>query len=386
MIKKSCTLLFLLLIFFSCQQKDKVAEKATNEVILPKLVDNEATKETQSLYQNLFKLKEKGILFGHQDDLAYGVNWKYEEGRSDVKEVTGDYPAVYGWDIAGIEMKALKNIDGVPFDKMIQYIKEVYERGGINTISWHLNNPLNDKNAWDTTPGSLASAIPGGVAHVKYKLWLDEVVVFNSKLKDNKGSAIPILFRPFHELTGDWFWWCQNNGSPEEYTKLWKFTVDYLKSKGVHNFIYVYNTSMVKNRDEYLKYYPGSDYVDILSFDNYQYNDPVQDDSFVQNNRNLIGIINEIAKEENKLIAFAETGYEQIPFNKWWTKTLMESIGEYKISYVLVWRNHGFQESENKMHYYAPFKGHPNQKDFVDFYRLERTLFQKEVSQETIYQ
>ncbi|MEO6150829.1 MAG: glycosyl hydrolase, partial [Mucilaginibacter sp.] len=58
--------------------------------------DIKATKETKTLLENLFNLQEKGIMFGHQDDLAYGVGWKNEDGRSDVKSVTGSYPAVYG--------------------------------------------------------------------------------------------------------------------------------------------------------------------------------------------------------------------------------------------------------------------------------------------------
>jgi len=45
--------------------------------------------------------------FGHQDDLAYGVEWSAERGGSDVKEVAGDYPAVYGWEASGIENAAL---------------------------------------------------------------------------------------------------------------------------------------------------------------------------------------------------------------------------------------------------------------------------------------
>ena len=55
--------------------------------------DKNATKETIHLYRNLKRIINKGILFGHQDDLAYGVTWKYEKGRSDVKDVAGDYPA-----------------------------------------------------------------------------------------------------------------------------------------------------------------------------------------------------------------------------------------------------------------------------------------------------
>ncbi|NDP27606.1 MAG: beta-mannosidase, partial [Flavobacterium sp.] len=44
------------------------------------LSDKKATTETQIAYKNLLQLAKKGILFGHQDDLAYGVNWKYEDG------------------------------------------------------------------------------------------------------------------------------------------------------------------------------------------------------------------------------------------------------------------------------------------------------------------
>ncbi|WP_245896417.1 glycosyl hydrolase [Flavobacterium sediminis] len=90
--------------------------------------DQQATTETQNVYRNLIQLKQKGFMFGHQDDLAYGVNWKYENGRSDVKEVANDYPAVYGWDIGRIENDSPENLDGVPFHKMRQYIKEVYQR------------------------------------------------------------------------------------------------------------------------------------------------------------------------------------------------------------------------------------------------------------------
>lgn len=350
-----------------------------------KLIDANATVETKNLYKNLNRIKEKGFMVGHQDALAYGVNWKYEAGRSDIKDVTGDLPAVYGWDIAGIERNADKNIDGVSFDKMKQYIKDTYNLGGVSTISWHFDNPSNGKTAWDTTPNSFASILPNGSKHELYKLWLDKAAKFFLSLKGNDGKAIPILYRPFHELTGNWFWWCKNNVTPDQFKEGWKFTVDYLKSKGVHNLIYVYNTSMVKSREEYLEYYPGESYVDILSFDNYVYNDPTKDNSFVENNLKLFGIMDEIAKEQNKLTAFAETGYEQIPYDKFWTKTILESIEKYKISYVLAWRNHGWQEQEKKMHYYVPFKGHPNEKDFIDFFNLKQTLFQREITAEKLY-
>jgi len=87
--------------------------------------------------------------------------------------------------------------------------------------------------------------------------------------------------------------------------------------------------------------------------------------------------MDEIAKEQNKLIALAETGYEAIPYDKFWTKTILESIGNYKISYVLVWRNHGWQEQEKKMHYYAPYKGQVSEKTLKIFTILNKPYFKK---------
>jgi len=343
------------------------------------LSDKKATIETVTLYNKLQKLTQKGYLFGHQDDLAYGVKWKYEDGRSDIKDVVGDYPGVYGWDIAGLEKDDINNIDGVPFDKMKQYIKEANERGGISTVSWHFDNPATGKNAWDNTPNSLKTVLPGGENHQKFIAWLDKASSFFLSLKDKRGKNIPILFRPYHELTGGWFWWGKGNCTPEEFKTLWKFTFDYLQKKGVHNLIYVYNTSSFKSEEEFLTNYPGADYADIISFDSYQNNDDKDGEKFIQEVQNQFKIINKIGLEQNKPIALAEAGYEAIPDPKWWTNVLDKAIGDYKISYVLLWRNHGWQEKEQKMHYYAPYSGQISEKDFIDFYNLDKTLFEKDI-------
>ena len=341
--------------------------------------DKKATPETIQLYKNLNKLVQKGYLFGHQDDLAYGVNWKYENGRSDIKDVVGDYPAVYGWDIAGLEKDDKNNIDGVPFEKMKQYIIEANERGGISTISWHFDNPATGKNAWDNTPNALKTILPGGENHQKFTSWLDKAAVFFLSLKDKKGKNIPILFRPYHELTGGWFWWGKGNCTPDEFKTAWKFTFDYLQKKGVHNLIYVYNTSSFNTKEDFLANFPGDDFADIISFDSYQNNSDTNGQKFIDEVQNQLKIINEIGHEKHKLIAVAEAGYEAIPDPKWWTGTFSKAIGDYKISYVLLWRNHGWQENEKKMHYYAPFKGQVSEKDFIEYYNLDKTLFEKDI-------
>lgn len=347
--------------------------------------DRVATKQTTNLYHHLKRLLNKGIMFGHQDDLAYGVGWKYVNGKSDVKEVTGDYPAVYGWELGNIEHDLPYDLDSVPFNKMRNYIRQGYERGGVITISWHADNPLTGGSAWDTTHGAVQAILPGGSKHELYKLWLDKVAAFLGSLKSKNGTTIPILFRPFHEFTGNWFWWCRNTNTPDQFKLLFRFTVDYLRNeKQLHNLLIVYNTADFKTKEQFLERYPGDDVVDMVSFDSYQYKDPQKDSAFVTDLDKLLAIMEQAAKEKNKIPALAETGYEAIPYANWWTNTLWKGIGNHKISYVLVWRNHG-QFPNGKWHYYAPYKGQTSAADFVNFYKLDRTLFEKDVAKERLY-
>ena len=352
--------------------------------------DVAATPQTLNLYRNLFELAQKGYMIGHQDDLAYGVHWKYQKDCSDVKGVTGEYPAVFGWDLSGLESDKDKDIDGVPFKNLKQYVKQVYEMGGVNTFSWHAPSPLGqDKSAWDTTHGTVTSILPGGANHELFKTWLDKLASFLGSLKGSKGEAIPVLLRPFHELTGSWFWWGKNECSPFEFKTLWRFVVYYLQhEKKLHNILYVYNTAGdFKNEEEFLERYPGDDVADVISFDTYQYDDPQKSDWFLKNTNSLLRILADIAKEKNKLFALAETGYEQIPYAKWWTETLTKVIGDNKISYVLLWRNAGWNEwlKPPHMHYYIPFKGDVSAEDFVRFYNMPQTIFQKEVAGQKLY-
>src|SRR5690606_11642532 len=134
--------------------------------------------------------------------LAYGVNWKYEAGRSDVHDITGDYPAVQGFDLGHLERGDAVNLDSVPFDRMKEYIRKTYAAGGIITISWHLRNPLTGKTSWDASPGTVASILKGGEKHELYLQWLNKVADFLQDLKGMNGESIPVIFRPFHELNG----------------------------------------------------------------------------------------------------------------------------------------------------------------------------------------
>ncbi len=349
-------------------------------------IDRKATTQTVNLLYNLKKVLKKGVMFGHQDDFAYGVQWKYEENRSDVKDLTGDWPAVVGWDLGNLEFDSTNNLDGVPFNQMKSFIKQGYENGLINTISWHANNPLTNATAWDTTHGTVEAILPGGEKHILYKHWLDRIALFFAELKDSDGEKIPVLFRPYHELTGNWFWWCKSICTPQQFISLWRFTVTYLKDiKGLHNLLYVYSTANFDSEYEFLEYYPGDDFVDMISFDLYQRGEPKNKKTFTNRLSQQLSILLRIANRINKIPALSETGYNTIPDARWWTKTLWKAIKGYNISYVLVWRNAGLMKN-GKMHYFVPYKQDVSARNFIRFYKKKRTLFGKQIVKEKIYE
>lgn len=335
-----------------------------------KLVDPKATRKTRALFLNLLDLAPKGILFGHQDDLAYGVSWKNEKGRSDVKDVCGAYPAVFGWDVGKITGE--QNLDSVDFENMRKWMITAFKMGGINTISWHMDNLVSGGDSWDTTR-AVAAILPNGTHHGMYREKLDLFAAFVKELKVGLfGTKIPIIFRPFHEQTGHWFWWGKGHCSKEEYVKLWHFTVRYLRDvKGLHNLLYAYSTDAFGSLEEYLYFYPGDEYVDILGFDDYKGIKSAADTAqFIKRLRQVVYL----AEEKNKVAVVSETGLESIVVSEWWTQILLQSIKSdpvtSRIAYVLVWRN------ANKTHHYAPYPGHPSSEDFMKFKKDPFTLFE----------
>ncbi len=345
--------------------------------------DKNAGTRTVRLYHHLKKITGKGFMFGHQDDLAYGVNWKYVQGNSDIKEVTGDYPAVYGWELGNLELDSLANLDGVPFAAMKRFIAEGYARGGVITISWHFANALTGKSAWDAVPGVVTAILPGGAKHDLYKSWLDKLAAFMHSLKDKNGEAIPVIFRPFHELNGSWFWWGRKYCTPEELKSLYRFTETYLRNtRQLNNLLYAYNTDRFGTEEEYLERYPGDEWVDIIGFDIYQRNN--DNAQFISDMDKSLSILDKLALEKNKVAALTEFGYVALPDSVWWTNTLLPAIGKHKIAYALAWRNAG-KSAEGKYEYYVPFKGEASGQDFKLFYDNKRTLFQKDVTKEKLY-
>ena len=352
------------------------------------IAESGRTQRTENLLAHLHAISANGYLIGHQDDPVYGVGWVGDSCRSDVKSVCGDFPAVIGFDLGHLELGDSVNLDGVPFDRMRDEIIRHFDRGGMVTLSWHLDNPLTGGSAWvkpdsltDQEKQTVASVLEGGECHEKFLGWLDILASFINSLETPYGVKVPVLLRPWHEHTGSWFWWGQNLCTTEQYKALWKLTVDQLKQRGVNNVLYAYSPGTEFNGDaaKYLERWPGDEIVDVIGFDSYCTNN-AEDTVAINNYASSLDLnlkaLCDIAQQHNVVPALTETGMESLGKADWWTSTLMPVLNKYPIAYVLLWRN-----AHNKPgHFYMPYPGQKTVSDFVKFYNDKRTLFVKDVN------
>ena len=343
-------------------------------------IDKNATKETKALCKNLKTISKEHILFGHQHALEYGHGWSNEPNRSDVKSVTGSHPAVVGIDFSEFSGHSKEEIEKA---KIIlkQNVIDTYERGGITTVSWHFINPVSGKSFYkkDSTAVAAMSFIKErGSHHEQYKEILKTIADFAHSVKAKNGTLAPMIFRPYHEFDGDWFWWGKPYTSKEDFIAVWQFTVSYLRDVlGVHNFIYAFSPDNKFNSEtEYLERYPGDNYVDMFGIDDY--GDFGRDGNYnLEAGIHKLKIISDIGIKKKKLAAFTETGLESIPNSTWWTETLLKALKTEKLelAYVLVWRN----DVSIATHFYAPFPGQVSAPDFIKFYNDSYTLFENDL-------
>lgn len=362
----------LLALLTSCGQPKQKAMAEANET-------NLRTPETERLLNNLTTIHNHGYMFGHHDDTVYGIGWEGDSARSDVQSVCGDYPAVISFDLGHIELGDSVNLDNVPFDKIRQESINQYLRGGMISMSWHLDNPKTGSTSWDVSDKTVvASILPGGENHAKFMGWMEKLTVFLNSIQTADGTKVPILFRPWHEHTGSWFWWGQDLCSNEEYKALWTLTTDYLKKNGANHLLYAYSPGGdVADSTAYLERYPGDEQINVIGFDTYQFDKT----AYLHTMKRSLDILTEVGKAHHKVMAVTETGYEGVPDAQWWTETLAPALADYPIAYVLVWRN----AREKVTHFYAPYPGQVSAEDFTAFHRQPRTLFTQD-TKELLYQ
>ncbi len=339
----------------------------------------------QQLAERLESLRQKGYMMGHQDDPFYGLTWDYQADSSDVKNTCGDYPAVMGFDLGGIEVDDAKNLDSVPFTRIHDEIIAHHERGGIVTISWHPRNPKTtaprggldgqkfpEGSAWDVADSTIVSSIlPGGSEFEKFQTWMKRVGDFLLTLKTKDGQPVPIIFRPWHENNGSWFWWGQKLCTDNEFHGLWCMLQDELNSRGLTNLLWSYSPNLDGgwNEERFLARYPGNERVTLIGEDAYQWG---TEEDFKRDLTADLKFLSDFAQKNGKLLAMTECGLKNMTDSTWWTRVLKPIMDQYPISYFLLWRNY-------KEEFFGPAPNLPCAADFRKLYEAKNTLFLKDI-------
>ncbi|MGZ0879247.1 glycosyl hydrolase [Priestia megaterium] len=373
-------------------EKGKIKEQQKIKRI-ETLVDPLATKKTKSLFAYLKDIRGKHVLFGHQHATTEGATIsEYDGTQSDVKNAVGDFPAVYGWDTLSLEGKEKPGKWGGSNkenrDALINVMKKAYEHDGILNLSAHMPNFVTGGSFYDTSGDVVTRILPGGDKNQEFNQYLDMIADFAHGLKDSQGNAIPVVFRPFHENNGNWFWWGSAFTTPDQYKELYRYTVEYLRDKKkVRNFLYAFSPGSPFNNDEakYLLTYPGDAYVDILGFDTY--NNGEGTDQWLKQVVQDAGLISKIADSKGKVAAFTEFGYSNMRLSgnkdtQWFTKLLnaLKSDSDAKrMAYMLTWANFTPEGT------FTPFRNHPKYgnhellPDFKAYYNDPYTAFQHDI-------
>lgn len=252
--KKSILLLFAaLLLLSSCSEK-------------PQPVNPNASQEVKDLLHFLYLLKGERILSGQH-------NYSHELLRStdSVIAITGKTPIIWGTDFLGTPETR---------QSLVNEAIRQYEAGSIITLMYHQVKPFD--------PDSLgfSRSVKGRVTDEEWKqivtpgteyynMLIEKIDDVAGYLKQLQQAGVPVLWRPYHEMNGMWFWY-GNRPGPDGFVKLWKIMYErYVNYHKLNNLIWVWNANAPRDwKDDeaypYHLFYPGNEFVDVLAADIYK--------------------------------------------------------------------------------------------------------------------
>ena len=254
------------------------------------LVNPKASKEARNVYNFLLEQSGKKTLSGVQSSHSHKNDF-----IDAVYKHTGKHPALAGYDFLFLQFSPTPdNWSWVQNYNDISAPKEQWAANGLVNYMWHWNVP-NSKADWDNgvnnynfngyafycdqTSFDIREALKEGTWQHDFIMKDIEEVAGYLQLLENEN--IPVIWRPLHEAAGNynlygpngaWFWWGRHGAEPCK--QLWRLLYDQLVNVyGLDNLIWVWTVDVRKGaEDQYLDWYPGDEYVDILGVDIYETN------------------------------------------------------------------------------------------------------------------
>lgn len=224
-----------------------------------KLTNENATQQAKNLFDYMKSVYKTNVITGQQESTwvqgaDYEINYIYNN--------TGKKPAIRGFDFMGDDFKGVTS-----------RAKSWASQGGIVSICWHCSSTF-DKSYDQCKADELTQAqwdaifTTGSSENTKF---LNGMKKAGSALQELQKAGVPVLWRPFHEFDGGWFWW--GKGGSENFVKLWQMMYNYYTyDLGLNNLIWVlgYSHNSYDYGNDISKWYPGNQYVDIIGADSYE--------------------------------------------------------------------------------------------------------------------
>jgi mannan endo-1,4-beta-mannosidase len=180
-------------------------------------------------------------------------------------EMTAKRPAVLG-------LELMNAIAYPPYPSyLIDRALNQTAAGGLVTMAWHQRNPVEvcqrgeyyecTKKAM--TPETLKAVLTPGSR--ENALWLADVRAMAKTLHKLRKAGVVVLFRPYHEMNGGWFWWGKQDALPE----LWDALYDELAVREkLDNLIWIW--SVDRDAPDAAKYFPKRHKPDLVGTDMYE--------------------------------------------------------------------------------------------------------------------
>jgi mannan endo-1,4-beta-mannosidase len=269
----------------------------------------------QTVLNHLRSLSGNHIVSGQHNKEPASAPGQYTQ---QVKDVTGQYPGLWGGDL----MFAAADVAGR--QRVVDQARTEWANGSLVSLTWHVCPPTGGSTCAfeggvksNLTNAQFAQVLTQGSAlNNAWKRRLDEVVPYLQQLEN---AGVPVLFRPLHEMNEAWNWWGNRPGANGS-ARLYQITRDYLAgTKGLDNLIWVWNVQD-NPAGNWSSYYPGDQYVDVVSLDVWYKNHPSSAD--YQQMRSIAG---------TKPMALAELG--KMP-----TAALLDS--QTRWTWFMMWSEH----------------------------------------------
>ncbi len=369
---------YLFLVFFALSVR--LASAA------PEPVDDGATPEARALLANLHRIgwETDTLMFGQEFPLSYdrrAIGYLDQE-QSDVKDVTGDHPAVHGSDFHFLIDKDRHEVFA-----HLRAVQMAHAAGAMVTFDYHWLGRHGRSHNWDREDAKILNRVVRGDDSSGDVTWFYASLDAVLKIV-NEDLGFPIVFRPLHEMNGNWFWWGSRiDGGPAVYIAAYRLLVDYMRERTDH---VLFCWSPDKRLAE--EYYPGDDYVDVIGVDGYSQGNPAVDYFTVPQMVALLETTTDFAAARGKVAAFTETGYGthgEIGYHTenpdWWTECVLDPIlaspKARRIAWVLTWVN---------SHWSGPYTPHAespaeSREAFRAFHDHPATLFQRDVAAMRLY-